>query len=34
MWDLRRVFCVGSKKQAKPKFILPYSGTSQKQSGK
>ncbi|CAH8471181.1 unnamed protein product [Schistosoma bovis] len=33
MWDLRRVFCVGSKKQAKPKFILPYSGTSQKQSG-
>ncbi|XP_018648250.1 putative prokaryotic DNA topoisomerase [Schistosoma mansoni] len=33
MWDLRRVFCVGSKKQAKPKFIFPYSGTSQKQSG-
>ncbi|KAK4472613.1 hypothetical protein MN116_003849 [Schistosoma mekongi] len=33
MWDLRRVFCVGSKKQAKPKFVLPYSGTSQKQSG-
>ncbi|CAH8834846.1 unnamed protein product [Trichobilharzia szidati] len=33
MWDLRRVFCVGSKKQAKPKAIFPYRGPSQKQSG-
>ncbi|CAH8476600.1 unnamed protein product [Heterobilharzia americana] len=33
IWDLRRVFCVGSKKQAKPKVVLPYRGTSQKQSG-
>ncbi|THD22241.1 Denticleless protein [Fasciola hepatica] len=33
MWDLRRIFSIASKKKAKPKFILPYRGVSQKRSG-
>ncbi|VDP90228.1 unnamed protein product [Echinostoma caproni] len=32
MWDLRRIFSVTSKKKAKPKFVLPYRGISQKRS--